>query len=103
MNEIQVEDVIVDQCESCKGIWFDQGEAENLASQLVARYVDTGDPQVGESMDENTDTKCPHCDRPMRIFFELENNQVQWEQCDVHGKFFDAGEFTLWAENYRKA
>ncbi|HAK51891.1 MAG TPA: hypothetical protein DCM54_08320 [Gammaproteobacteria bacterium] len=35
----------------------------------------------------------------MKRYFEIDGQQLQYEQCDEHGMFFDAGEFTLWAEN----
>jgi hypothetical protein len=34
----------------------------------------------------------------MRRFFDISETQVQYEECDEHGKFFDAGEFTVWAQ-----
>ena len=41
---------------------------------------------------------CPRCGKQMRRVMDIEGTHVQYEECDEHGKFFDAGEFTAWAE-----
>ncbi len=99
MEEVESKGVTIDRCLECQGLWFDRGEAEQLSDRLVADYIDTGDPEVGEAMDEIEAIKCPRCSQPMRRFFDLSESQLQFEECDEHGKFFDAGEFTLWAES----
>lgn len=99
MKEVLLDDIEIDQCTGCSGIWFDKGEAEELSKRWIAEFVDTGDAGVGEKMDEIESIDCPRCEKKMRNFFDLEGSQVQYEQCDEHGKFFDAGEFVLWAEN----
>ena len=95
IDEVQCEDVTIDRCVSCQGMWFDKGEAEALSKDWIAEYVDTGDPEVGEAMDEIDTIYCPRCDKEMNRFFDVEATGLAFE----HGKFFDAGEFTLWAEN----
>ncbi len=99
MDEISCDEVLIDRCTKCQGLWFDTGEAESLSDRWVAEYVDTGDPSLGEEMDEIDTIHCPRCSKPMRRFFDISESQLQYEECDEHGKFFDAGEFTLWAEN----
>ena len=99
MDEVTCEDVVIDRCSSCQGIWFDKGEAETLSERWIAEFIDTGDPAVGATHDEQDTVACPRCKRTMKRYFEIEGQQLQYEQCDEHGMFFDAGEFTLWAEN----
>ncbi len=99
MDEVQCEEVTIDRCRSCQGIWFDLGEAEALSDRWIAEFIDTGDPDVGMRQNDLDTIACPRCRRTMSRFFEIEGQQIQYEQCDQHGKFFDAGEFTLWAEN----
>ena len=99
MVEVDCNSVTIDRCVACGGIWFDRGEAEALSSEWVADFIDTGDAAIGEEMDELNNVECPRCGKQMRRFFDIENSHVQYEECDEHGKFFDAGEFTLWAEN----
>lgn len=99
MEEVKCDDVTIDRCISCNGIWFDQGEAESLSQLWIAEFFDTGDPKIGEKMDVVDTINCPRCGQLMKRFFDLGASQLQFEECDAHGKFFDAGEFTLWAQN----
>lgn len=92
-------DIEIDRCKSCKGLWFDRGEAETLSERWIAEYIDTGDPVVGEKMDSIDTIYCPRCGVLMQRYFDVENTHLQFEECAEHGKFFDAGEFTLWAES----
>jgi len=99
MDEVECNGVVVDRCVDCGGMWFDKGESETLSEQWIAEFVDTGDPEVGEEMDDVDIVDCPRCSKQMRRVLDLEGAHIQFEECDEHGKFFDAGEFTLWAEN----
>ncbi len=99
MDEIECDEVTIDRCRSCHGLWFDRGEAESMSDKWIAEFVDTGDPRIGESMDIVDDICCPRCGNAMRRYFDISESHLQFEECDEHGKFFDAGEFTLWAEN----
>lgn len=99
MEQIKCDEVEIDRCTGCHGIWFDRGEAEAMSERWIAEFVDVGDPEVGESMDDIDLIACPRCSKEMRRFFDISESQLQYEECDDHGKFFDAGEFTLWAEN----
>ncbi len=99
MEEVECNEVMVDRCVACHGIWFDKGEAEALSEGWIAEFLDTGDPNIGETMDAIDTINCPRCGTLMKRFFDVEGSQLQYEECDEHGKFFDAGEFTLWAEN----
>ena len=99
MDAVMCGEVEVDRCSSCQGLWFDKGEAESLSNQWIAEYIDTGDPVVGEKMDDIDTIHCPRCGGLMKRYFDVENTQLQFEECPEHGKFFDAGEFTLWAES----
>jgi len=99
MEEIECSDVTIDRCVGCQGIWFDRGEVESLSSTWVAEFIDTGDTVMGEQMSDIDDISCPRCGKQMRRFFDISESQLQFEECDEYGKFFDAGEFTLWAEN----
>jgi len=99
MIEIECNNAVIDRCRVCQGIWFDNGAAEQLSHRWVAEYVDIGDPELGDIYDGIDSISCPRCGALMGRFVELEHNFIQYEQCDEHGKFFDAGEFTRWAEN----
>jgi len=48
MHEIEIETlhgkVVIDKCERCEGLWFDNGEAEQLKNDWMADFADSGDP-----------------------------------------------------------
>tara|TARA_B100001964_G_C14206218_1_gene588263 strand:- start:1072 stop:1380 length:309 start_codon:yes stop_codon:yes gene_type:complete len=99
MIEVHCEDIVIDRCSACKGIWFDRGEAETLSRKWIAEFIDTGDPAIGHKLNTLDTIPCPRCGETMKRFLDIDGQQLQYETCDEHGQFFDAGEFTLWAES----
>ncbi len=57
--------VTVDRCVTCKGLWFDIGEAETLKRKWMSDHVDTGDPTIGREQNKIRDICCPRCGDPM--------------------------------------
>ncbi len=51
--------VTYDQCTSCKGFWFDTGEAEKLKDQWRPDFIDRGDPETGKEFNKIRDVNCP--------------------------------------------
>jgi len=98
MNEFKIETlhgkVEIDQCESCKGLWFDNGEAEQLKNDWMADFADSGDPEVGKTYNTVRDIQCPRCDKPMKKISDRKQRHIDYEACEEHGMFMDAGEFT---------
>ncbi len=45
---IEFEGVEVDRCKSCKGIWFDMLEHEQLKKMKGSEQIDSGDAEVGK-------------------------------------------------------
>lgn len=86
--------VTVDRCTGCHGIWFDMGEAEALREKWMSEYVDSGDPEVGKRQNEIRDINCPRCGKKMQELADPVQKHIQYEACDEHGMYFDAGEFT---------
>lgn len=86
--------VTIDRCTSCKGLWFDIGEAEQLKDKWMSDYIDDGDPQVGREHNVIRDINCPRCSKPMEALSDPVQKHIQYEACAEHGMYFDAGEFT---------
>lgn len=86
--------VTIDRCTNCKGLWFDKGEAEALKDKWMSDYVDSGDPEVGKQQNKIRDIECPRCGKPMVKKSDPVQTHIQYEACDEHGLYFDAGEFT---------
>jgi Zn-finger nucleic acid-binding protein len=98
MKELKIEtlqgQVIIDQCEGCKGLWFDNGEAEQLKKDWMADFLDSGDPEVGKTYNSVRDIECPRCGKPMKKINDPKQKHLEYEACEEHGMFMDAGEFT---------
>lgn len=84
----------IDRCTSCKGIWFDVGEAEALKEKWMSDYIDDGNPEVGAQNNEIRDINCPRCGKQMLQMNDPLQTHIQYEACEEHGMYFDAGEFT---------
>jgi len=98
MQELKIETlhgkVVIDQCNSCKGLWFDNGEAEQLKGDWMADFADSGDREVGKTYNTVRDIDCPRCDKTMVKLNDPKQTHLEYEACEEHGVFMDAGEFT---------
>jgi hypothetical protein len=75
------------------GLWFDNGEAEALKDDWMSDFLDSGDPTVGKTFNENTEANCPRCGEKMDTINDPDQQHIQYEVCEEHGMFMDAGEF----------
>lgn len=99
MESVIVEQIEVDRCTACKGLWFDYREAERLCELKAAGQVDTGDPGVGAHFNRHEAVKCPRCRVTMGRMVDNDQPHIWYETCDLcHGLFFDAGEFRDYQE-----
>jgi Zn-finger nucleic acid-binding protein len=98
MNERSVEvlhgTVVIDQCSGCQGLWFDNGEAEQLKDSWMSDFLDGGDPRIGKTYNRVRDIQCPRCQKPMQKVNDSRQPHLEYEACAEHGMFMDAGEFT---------
>jgi len=95
MEQITVEDIEVDRCSSCHGLWFDAGELGKLRSKEAAAALDIGDMKVGKEQNKIEHYRCPRCAGPMHRLVDPEQTHIWFEQCgSCRGTFFDAGELT---------
>ena len=79
----------VDQCDSCKGMWLDYDELDQLEDQAYSADELKGSLIVS---DNPTKYPCPHCNTPLRRF-QYRLNDLQLEYCEnKHGFWLDADE-----------
>ena len=94
MELVTFEDVTVDRCTGCKGIWFDASEQKLLKAKKGAEAIDIGDVAVGKKMDKINDINCPRCLKPMIRMVDVDQHHIDYEACTTcFGIFLDAGEF----------
>ena len=94
MEKVTFNDVTVDRCTQCKGIWFDGVEHKDLKKMKGAEALDIGSPKVGQEYDAMRDVACPACGETMERLADKFQPHIHYEACPAgHGAFFDAGEF----------
>lgn len=86
--------VKIDRCTNCKGLWFDIGEAEELKEKWMSDYIDSGDPKRGREQNKIRDINCPRCGKEMDKLTDPLQKHIEYEACQEHGMYLDAGEFT---------
>ncbi len=100
MHGMQLEDVPVDICPACLGMWFDAGELSRAAG-LSFSTDPTGKALRGAV---RTESRCPLCTKPL-FRRELDaGSGIFIEQClTCSGLFLDRDEYSQAREHYRKA
>jgi uncharacterized protein len=94
MELVKVEDVEIDRCGGCGGMWFDLLEHEHLKAIAGSEQVDSGAPGRGQKQDQIRKANCPRCKTPMIGMVFAEQTHIHYEMCSVcHGVYLDAGEF----------
>jgi uncharacterized protein len=85
--------VEIDKCPQCGGIWFDNGELEQLETIVEAVYVEIRN--VPGKADQLKALSCPSCDN-MQLMQKAEHprdRKVIMDYCPVcHGIWLDKGE-----------
>ncbi|KPJ52362.1 MAG: hypothetical protein AMS16_06440 [Planctomycetes bacterium DG_58] len=99
MEKVTYQEIQVDRCTRCKGIWFDMLEAEQLKRLKGSEDIDTGDPKLGKVFSKVEKINCPVCHTQMIRMVDLDQPHIWYEACTVcYGLFFDAGEFRDYKE-----
>ncbi len=99
MEKVEFQDIEVDRCTECHGLWFDLMEHEQLKAIAGSEAIDTGAPQVGRINDEITRIQCPVCKVPLIGMVAAGQAHIRYESCTVcYGAYFDAGEFSDFKE-----
>ena len=97
MEITSYDQIKVDRCTNCKGLWFQPEELAALRNDIwMADYIlDEGDAKVGKKYNQIVAIHCPECQADMRQEFDEEQSHIIYESCpNGHGTYLDAGEFT---------
>ena len=94
MKPVLFDEIELDRCQHCGGIWFDNYEEARLKKLQGSEAVDSGDPVVGRKFNEYDQIKCPRHDIQMLSMVVVDQTHITYESCPVcYGIYFDAGEF----------
>jgi len=93
LEALTVDEVEVDRCPTCEGIFFDRAEL----GELLDREPEKLTPILGgnDAADLNARTaRCPRDQQPMMRVTSLRNREVTVDSCAVcQGVWLDGGEF----------
>lgn len=96
MVVVEYQDIELDYCSSCKGVWFDSGELE-----LLLKSYELEEPKVffdglfnsQEAASSEKKRNCPICDKKMKKTTMGGQPEILIDACpDRHGLWFDGGE-----------
>jgi len=95
MEKVTYQNIVVDRCTACRGLWFDALEKEHLAALKGSDVIDTGAPtKPAAGAPTKAKLNCPVCHTPMIDMVDQRHPHLHYESCTVcYGVFFDAGEF----------
>jgi Zn-finger nucleic acid-binding protein len=93
LESLVVDEVEVDRCSTCDGLWFDRGELGNLLDskeELLAPLLKGED----EADHDHVHGACPRHRVALMKVLSLRNKEVAVETCPVcQGIWLDGGEF----------
>jgi uncharacterized protein len=94
MAIVRFEEIEVDRCTACGGLWFDAHERERLKGRRGSEAIDSGDEDVGRKQNEIDAINCPRCTTRLVRMVDADQTHIWFEACSVcGGAYFDAGEF----------
>lgn len=92
MIVLELEQIEIDYCTGCEGIWLDAGELELLLDNTEEQKKLLSTFQIDKNNKEKP-RRCPKCLRKMDKVFVGEHDKVLVDKCKKdHGIWFDEGE-----------
>jgi len=92
MIVLELNEVEIDYCLNCKGIWLDAGELE----LLLGSSTETEEFLNSFNIDDQTKErklKCPICNKKMEKTLVIGDKKVRIDKCKAnHGIWFESGE-----------
>ena len=92
MIVLELEEIEIDYCTECEGIWLDGGELELLLEEVSEKEELLASFKVDDSSDE-TKIRCPICIKKMEKVLVGKENKILLDRCkNHHGLWFNKGE-----------
>jgi uncharacterized protein len=92
MIVLELDQIEVDYCPHCRGVWLDDGELELLLGDSTEKNRRMADFIRASGAGEKT-RKCPHCRKKMVKILGGPGHNVCLDRCPKdHGLWFDPGE-----------
>jgi Zn-finger nucleic acid-binding protein len=98
MLVVEYQNIELDYCNSCKGVWFDSGELELLLKSYGLEKPQAFFSGIFDSREAASTEKkrnCPICSHKMKKITVGGQPEIIIDACpDKHGLWFDGGEVT---------
>jgi len=92
MIVLELNEIEIDFCLNCKGIWLDAGELELLIGSSAATDEFFNSFTIDDQSKEKK-LKCPICNRKMEKILIVGDRKVRIDKCKYdHGIWLDSGE-----------
>jgi Zn-finger nucleic acid-binding protein len=92
MLVLELQQIEIDYCQGCSGIWLDAGELELLLDDTQEKQKLLDSFQVDPNNAEKK-RRCPQCAKKMNKVFVGDGKKVLVDKCKKdHGIWFDSGE-----------
>ena len=94
MIVLELDEVEIDHCLECGGIWLDFGELEQLLDDANAMEKMLKQSSA-DQRNKQGDRKCPICGKRMEIVTVGSEKNIRIDRCPrSHGLWFDKGELS---------
>jgi len=94
MEPVIFNELTIERCTSCKGIWFPEAEHKELKAMPGSEVIDIGSAKEGKKNDSIRSIPCPVCEIIMDGVDDTFQPHIHYESCPRgHGVYFDAGEY----------
>ncbi len=94
MAPVTFEEITVDRCTGCGGLWFDVMEQRRLKDRPGSEAIDTAPTTATATHSPAAKMICPCCNAPMTRLKDVDRRDIEYEYCTIcNGAFFDGGEF----------
>jgi len=92
MIVLELDEIEIDHCLDCGGIWLDSGELDLLIDD-PSKVNNLLDQAVSEAEVMRSDRKCPICGKRMEAALFGTDTKIEIDRCTQnHGLWFDKGE-----------
>ena len=92
MIVLELNEVEIDYCLNCKGIWLDAGELELLLGSSTETEEFLNSFNIEDQTKEKK-LKCPICNKKMEKTLVIGDKKVRIDKCKAnHGIWFESGE-----------
>lgn len=92
MIVLELEEIEIDYCTSCEGIWLDGGELDLLLEEVSEKEELLSSFKVDDSSSEEK-IRCPICVKKMEKILVGSGNKILLDRCkNHHGLWFNRGE-----------